>query len=716
MSALLAGVLFISAHPHSFGQTQFRTQHYGVEDGLSQSSVWCTLQDRRGFLWFGTADGLNRYDGYSFRVFRHNPEDSTSLSNNLVWSLCEDTSGAIWVGTAAGIHRYDPRTESFARLADQPRYKGTYLEAPTRTILENHEGLLWFGTINGLAILDPVSGALKQVALSEFQPAAPIPGITVLHEDDSGNVWLGTTEYLFRYERTTGTIRRVPVGEKDQKLFPFRSWKDHGGVYWFATVDKGVWSFNPGTGRWQHYINDPLNPTSLIDNHLRSVCEDNDGMLWFGTIRRGLCYLDQATGRFHSFKPSDEGTKNARYEGVSAILRDRSGLLWVGYDGAGVVKLNPYPNKFNHILLPQSDVNATGDNFFKALMVDHLGDVWLGMYDQGLSVLNRNTGRVKRYRHSSDPRGLCGNTILALLEDKTGSIWIGTTDGLDEFDRGTGNFKHHDISSFTAGDQRGKVVASLCEDSSGTILIGTITRLLKFDRRRGHVEQVLSTIGLTGLALPPAINVISPTSDGALWIGTLGAGMLKVHNNGAVEKQFTHIPGSINSISHNRVKTILIDPDGILWIGTEEGLNRYNPQNDNWRVYRMRDGLPNDFIYGVLMDEKRNLWISTNRGISRMDTRDPDHPMFRNYTPDDGLQSYEFNTNCYFKMNDGHMLFGGVNGFNIFHPDSVRDNSGVPQIALTYRIQEVRPACRSGGRHRHFAGGPAGAWRNRLLA
>ena len=677
-SALVVLAILLSPISNSMDDPlSFRSRAYGVEDGLSQSSVWSILQDRQGFLWFATADGLNRFDGYSFRVFRHVATDSTSLSNGNVWSLCQDKSGTIWMGTVAGIHRYDPPTETFVRLADQPRYKGTYLSAFARSILEDHLGLLWFGTTDGLAILNPANGALRQIASSEFQPVGSLPGVTVLHEDDNGDVWLANREYLFRYERKSGTLLRVPVGTHDEKLAPLSSTKDHEGVYWFATQGHGVWSFNPRFGLWQSFVHDPLTPTSLTDNYLRTICEDNDGRLWCGTVWKGICYLDRSTGQFHSVKSSDEPTKNARYEGVTAIVRDRSGLLWVGYDGGGMVKLNPYPNKFRHVLLPPSDAPATGDNFFKALIVDHTGDIWLGMYDQGLSVLNPSTGKVKRYGRQ---QGLSSNTVISLLEDRAGNVWIGTTQGLDRFDSQTGRLTHHDLSRFAPNDPRSRIVSALCEDSLGRVWCGTATHVLRFDRSQGNMEQILSTTAASGATFSPAINVITPTHNGAVWVGTMGGGMFKIRSDGTVERRFTH---TTNSLSQNRVKTILIEPDGIMWIGTEEGLNRYDPLNDHWRVYRTTDGLPNDFIYGVLVDSRRHLWISTNRGLSRMDASDPEHPKFRNYTPDDGLQSFEFNTGCYFKTSDGHMLFGGVNGFNIFHPESLEENSRIPEIVLT---------------------------------
>lgn len=669
------------------GITPFRSEHYSVEQGLSQTSVWTMLQDRRGFLWIGTADGLNKFDGYSFQTFRHNPTDSSSLSNNTVWGLCQDNNDALWIGTLAGVHRLDPLTQKFTRLANDPQYKGTYLEELSHTMLEDHEGLLWFGTTKGVGVLDPVSGIWKQFSSIDLPIISPTPVFRVLHEDNNGDIWIANGERLFRYERTSGKFLQIPVGAKDEKVSFLRSTIDHEGVFWFASHLHGVWSFDPRTGIWNSYRHNAADPYSLADDRLRIVCEDKEGRIWAGTIFEGLCWLDRASGKFHPFKPSSGvnehglSSKDARFQSVTFLLQDRSGLLWVGYDGAGMVKVNPYQNKFHHVLLPPSDLMATGDNFFKSLIVDHAGDVWLGMYDQGLSVLNRITGSVKRYRSNpSDPNGLRSNTVFSLLEDTTGNIWIGTDVGLDEFDRRTNRFKHHDMP---ITEQRGRRIACLSKDSLGTVWCGTATHLLKYDRQHERFEEVLSTPRVFDLQITPAVTAITPSNNGTLWVGTLGGGVLHLQTDGTIIQELKHNADDQNSLSNDNVKTILVAPDGILWIGTEEGLNRYDATHNRWKVYRTSDGLPNEFIYGILLDGRGRLWISTNKGISRMETIGPDQPRFRNYTPDDGLQSYEFNTNVYFQTPEGEMFFGGVNGFNTFFPDSVTDNPHTPPVVFT---------------------------------
>ncbi len=671
---------FLFCHTLIFGQIKdMRFDAISVEQGLSQSSVWSIIEDSYGFMWFGTADGLNKYDGYSFQVYRHNPQDSGSLSNNTAWTVFEDRTGILWIGTALGLHRYDRHTGRFSRLANEGRYKSTRLNTRITSLLQDSTGLIWIGSITGVSTLDPISGSVQDLYPFDTSASSEYAYSKVLCADED-NVWSCSRSQLVRFDIHSRRFIdvQIPVNIARSPLMFMH--KDKAGTYWIGTVGSGLISWNRQQGQWRLYLHDPRNPTSLIDDRLRSIGEDEEGRLWIGTGYSGVNIFNKETSTFTRFVPTPNGRNDARYEGVSSIYRDKSGLMWVGYDGGGIMKANPHGRKFTHVLLPPSGAKATGDNFFKSIIVDRRGIVWLGTYDQGIVSLDRRTGSVDRFLNKGRST-VAGSSIFALLEDHAGRIWAGTLTGLYEYDPVSYGFHRQTLSSIPANPPRGNVITSLYEDSSGVLWVGSSTQLVRYDGKTS--TRVLSLQLQDSSHLEAAIQSIAPRGNGGLWIGTAGRGLVALDPQGRIEHEFTHDLSDPNSLCHNSVKTICVDPKGVLWIGTENGVNRFDPSSGKWKSYHVADGLPNEFIYGILMDGHQNLWISTNRGLSRLGTTDPDHPTFRNYTPDDGLQSFEFNTNVYFKATNGEMFFGGVNGFNSFFPDSVRDNPVVPSIAFT---------------------------------
>jgi ligand-binding sensor domain-containing protein/signal transduction histidine kinase len=676
------GLLAAQGFAHAqFDIQQHRVERLSVEHGLSQSSVWTIIQDRRGFMWFGTADGLNRYDGYSFKVYRHNAQDPSSLRSNTVWSLCEDHDGIMWVGTAAGLHRFDARTEKFSFLPDDSTYRSTHLRTFIYAILEDRDSNLWIGSVGGLSILNLKNGAIKEYLTSDFGDAGGERGMRVNLVDDAGDVWISCVEHIHRYQRAKGKFVEVewPGGVAARNVTIYQ---DQQGTIWLAPSGGGLFALDVSTNSRRHWRHEANNPKSLSSDMIsRALCSDEEGRMWIGTVSAGLNVLEPEKNIFTRISSELDRTTNLLYDKVAFLFRDRSDIMWIGYDGSGIVKIDPRQNKFRHVLLPASGKATSGNNFFKALIVDRSNRVWLGMYNQGVAIVDRNTGRVERLSHdASDPLSLVGNAVFALLEDRHGLIWIGTLDGLDTYSPLTKKIRHHALQGIAASDVRGKTITALFEDSSGTIWVGSATSVLRYDRDNDEVKTVLHVGDLDSLH-PFAGAQCFAARGGVLWCGTSGAGLLKLTFDGRMLARYIPHPLDSNSLSHISVKSICIDPDGILWIGTEDGLNRFDPGKDTWRVYRMSDGMPNDFIYGVLMDDHRRLWISTNRGIARMITGNP--AAFRHFTPEDGLQSLEFNTNVYFKTAEGEMFFGGVNGFNTFFPDSVTDNPHVPRVVIT---------------------------------
>jgi ligand-binding sensor domain-containing protein/signal transduction histidine kinase len=683
-------VIFLTVLQQAFGFSQVSTgelkfTHLSVEDGLSQSTVWTILQDSNGFLWFGTADGLDKYDGYSFKAFQHTDGDSTSIVDNFLNCLAEDKQGRLWIGTDAGLCFYDRQTNTFKNVSDSVEHEFTLSHRKILRLLVDRSGTLWVGTVSGCVVIDPVTQRSKttQYNLSHNVLHSRAHAIA---EDSNGDVWISAGDSLVRYEQASQRTRYVPVPVTHSTIASI--FQDRAGVMWFGTVNSALLSCDAATSRWDIFEYKPKGYQPISENFLSSIIEDKSGRLWVGTRLGGLSIFDRATHTWQRFVPKLQGQ---RFEGVNTLCLDKSGLLWAGFDGAGAVKVNTAPMKFHHILLPSTAGNITGENFLKPVMVDRFGELWIGRFDKGLAVLDRSTGVLRRYVHvASDPSSLSSNAIIALLEDRDGRLWVGTEEGVNLYNRTTNRFRRYatgnrseDSIAKTGGARmpRGSEVRTLCQDSSGTIFAGTARKLFRFDEQSQQFVEVKIRETASGKYFQAWVESIACSHDGTLWLGTDLNGLYHIDLHGNVLEHYSH--DASKTLCHNTVKCIHIQENGTLWIGTVEGLSRYDPAKNLWLQYHEKDGLPDGTIYGILTAGTHTMWLSTNRGLSRMDIADPDHPSFRNYTPDDGLQSYEFNTNTYFKTRAGEMLFGGINGLNTFYPDSITDNPNIPQVVLT---------------------------------
>ncbi len=665
----IAALLFVSCTALA-QMAQLRFEHLSVEEGLSQSSVWCIMQDSRGFVWIGTSDGLNRYDGYSFEVFRHDARKLHSLSDNTIHSLAEDSSGRVWIGTRSGLHYYDRSRSGVFRLSDEFPAEGEFLNVDIQKMLVDGSGSLWIGSAKGLKVFDPVQKRFLSPPLTSF-PALPLMV-------NKGKIWVGCRDSLYLIDVSTRAVENVPLPVRTGIVLSCV--KDFHENVWIGTELQGVFSRIPG-GEW---IRREV-PQSTVQgaNAIRAVGVDFSGNIWIGGVYGGLRVLDPEKNSLIRVTPSFEGPSSARYEGLACLFRDRSGVMWAGYDGSGIVKVTR--KKFPRLILPDYDRNGTGDNFFKAILEDFHGNVWLGTYDAGVTVLNRNSSWFKRFFHNAGAGSLRDNTVQALLQTDSrvhgheGSVWIGCRTGLDEFDGKA--LRHYFLPPPFRENLRTNIITTLCEDSNGVVWIGATSQLFRLDSGR------IRSSGLIDAPLPPRpeslILCLLPQSDGKLLVGTSGSGLCLFDPRHGDRTWFRHEPGQAQSLSHNSVKTLCQDSGGVVWVGTEDGLCRFDRGNNSWHVYKEQDGLPNNFIYGILMDSHRNLWVSTNRGLARVDARDPDLPKIHNYAPDDGLQSYEFNTGAFCKTRSGELLFGGVNGLNVFHPDSIADNPLVPPVVIT---------------------------------
>ena len=645
---VLTVILLLSLHPAMDAQTKLLFEHLTVKQGLSESSVTCILQDRRGFMWFGTQDGLNRYDGYDFRIFRHDPANAKSLSDNFVILIAEDRAGTMWIGTLAQpsvLNRFDILTQSFVKVSrDSVDLRGATL-SEAKSTCETSSGIRWYGEIGGgVTRLDVKTGAKKVFRRDPANPKSLLDdNVYSVYGDREGTIWIGTKEGLDRLE--------------------------------------------PSTETFVHYRHDNTNPYSLSDNWVWPVFEDQSGVLWVGTVRGGLNKFDRSTGRFTHSKNDQADPRSLSDNRLYSIYQDRSGLIWVGTADHGVDRFKPDGGAFEHILRDVTDPKSIVDNGINGMFVDRSGSVWIGT-NNGLEQFDRAKGVFTHYQHQpSNARSLGDNRVQSVLEDQAGNIWIGFfSSGLDRFDRRTREFTHYRNDKSNPRSLSDNSVYALLEDRSGTLWAGTYRGgLSRFDRKTGsftvyaHQDSVPGSLGAKG------VFALCEDREGYLWVGTLGRGLDRMDPRSGSFTHFRNDPATDSSLSDNIVTCIYESRGGTLWIGTTGGLNRLDRESGTFHRFKEKDGLPNDVVLGILEDGKGNLWLSTNKGISRFD---PQAGSFRNYDYRDGLQGDEFNQSAYARSPlTGEMYFGGSNGFNVFQPAGMKENQYAPPIAITSFIR-----------------------------
>lgn len=659
---------------------RFRFDHLTPDAGLSQSVVTSILQDNQGFLWFATQDGLNRYDGYEFKIFKADPGNLDGLNDNTLYSIARDAAGSIWIGTnAGGLNRYDPQTGRFAHYVSNPADPRSISQNSVSFAYVGRDGLVWAGTSGaGLNVLDPATGQFRRFEHDPADPTSMADGtVTAIAEDGDGTIWVATAiDGLSRLDRRAGTFTHYRNDPDDAESLGSNNLQplyfDREGTLWVGTTDAGLNRFVRQTGKFVRYLPDPSDPARLGHPWVYAILEDSRDNLWVGTHGGGLASLDRQTGRFTRYQHDPADAESLANDSIWSVFEDQSGVLWFGTFGSGVDHYDPHKNKFL-LLKPAAggQHDSLGDQVW-AIYQDSRGDLWLGSSTRGLSRLDLTTGEWQRYRADpADPRALSGDAVYALYEDRAGQLWVGTDKQLGRFDRQTESFSSYNTPP---------VQLSIYEDRSGRLWVGTAGGLLLLDRGSGAIHKYQHDANDPTSLSSDFVSAIREDVAGTLWVGTLNGGLNRFDPASGKATRYAHVLADPQTISDNGILAIHAARDGTLWLGTTGGLNRFDPGTGKAKSYHEKDGLPNDFVYGILEDEQGMLWLSTNRGIARFDPRSKQVKVYRK---SDGLQGNEFNQGAYFENADGLMYFGGVEGLNAFYPGQVEDNRFVPPVVIT---------------------------------
>ena len=652
---------------------------FTTDEGLSSHGILSILHDSRGFMWFGTTAGLNQYDGYRFTRYANQPLDTTSLAHNRIHALYEEPSGIIWVGTrGGGLDRFEPETGTFSHYKHEADNPHSLTDNNVHAIYEDRAGTLWVGTDGGLNSMDRSTGRFVRYEHEHGRaPDADINPVHAIYEDRKGSLWVGTRRGLEQVDRTAGITTSFEF-DAPGSVPIYAIYEDNKGGFWLGT-GYGLARFDVTTGRFL-FINREVLATGNANGYgVFVIHEDRSGRLWAGA-ENGINHIDPAT---YQLRPVSFGNDAAnRTYAVRGIGEDPSGVLWFGTDDGGLYKLNPATERFAYYTYEPGSPQSLSNAHVRALYEDRSGTLWFGTRG-GLDRYDPATGVFTSYGHErGNPRSLSGTIITRIFEDLRGGLWVVAYNaGLNRFDPATGAAAHYTLKRGDPNSVSSKVIRAVYESPAepGILWIGTKKGLDRLD---------LATETFTHYRHDPAdptslshnsIRVLYEDRAGTFWVGTDG-GLNALDRAEGTFTRYAHEPGNPHGLINNEIRSIYEDQTGTLWVGTKGGLNKFIREHERFLWYTKEEGLPGTIIQGFVEDDRDRLWICSNKGISRFD---PAEETFRTYEREDGLINSFLEFNTCIKSRSGHLLIGGNNGVDVFHPDSLRDNPHVPPIVIT---------------------------------
>ena len=650
---------------------------YQVNDGLSENSVQCILQDKQGFMWFGTKDGLNKYNGYEFKVFKHDPEDPHSIGNNFIRSIYQDEYENIWVGTDNRIYILNSKTETFT-LFDIKTDNGVSINSAITSIIAEDSKTIWIGTMTqGVFVYDILNGNLTQYLKGNDKHTLHSNLIWRIFKDASNTIWIGTRNGLSRYYKETNSF--VTYGSREKQEFIedpeiLSIYEDSDGDIWLGTWSGGLIKYNKSTNNFQHYFS---RTAETYITHIRAILEYRKNELLIGSDD-GLFLLNKTTGRYQRI--DDQRDPNSLSDqNVYAIFKDKENGFWIGTYFGGINYLSANSSIIEHYYPSYKNSSLSG-KAVSQFCEDDEGNLWIATEDGGLNYFNTQSKTFKTYLSGEKGKFLSYHNLHALTFYQD-NLWIGTfSRGLDVFNLKNQSFTNYQYSATDTNTIDDNCVFALLNSSYNTLYVGTPFGLSKYNDAHNNFERIQQVRGF--------VYDILEDYQGNIWIGCYGNGVYRFNKQNQSWTHFIYEHNKPNSLCHNKIIDIYQDEKHRLWFGSEGGgISKFNYDTQDFTTINTSKGLPNDVVYGILDDKYGNIWISTNKGISKIN---PATLEVNTLTQDDGLQSNQFNYRSALKTTQGKFYFGGINGFNAFYPDQIKDNSYIPPVHITdFSLLEV---------------------------
>lgn len=666
-------------------QEQIQFSRIDISNGLSHNQVNSILKDSKGFLWFGTLAGLNRFDGYQFKAFRHDPRDTTSISDDFIIGLFELPNHHLYVETRTGPNIYDPEKQVFIRNVKGYLKKLNVNASTLGGVLKDDDGDFWFNAgAEGIFKYQTSQLITRHFQFNKGSSSLAESPVSAIQKDAKGNIWVIHQDKVIELiDKKTGKVQRRLLNFQLKKKSDFQDFKlfiDGDGDFWIYTINnqRGIDYYSPATNTTR-FID--KQPGELNNNLINGILQDAKGQIWIGTDHGGINLLNKKDFSIRYLTNKEDDPKSIGQNSILSLYKDTSGIIWVGTYKKGISFYHKKILKFPLYRHEYTNPNGLAYDDVNRFVEDDLGNIWIGTNGGGLFYFNRKTGQFKQFKHQpGNSNSLSNDIIVGLFIDKTKKLWIGTyLGGLDSFDGA--KFVHYKHNAKIPGSLSDDRVWDIMEDSKERLWIATLGGGLDMLDRKTN-SFVHHKAGEPNGVKSDFISCVIEDRKGNIWVGT-SDGLDQLTTNG---KSF-HYKSAPEELVNNVIYDLMQDSYGFIWIATRDGLSRMDPEKKTFRSFAVKDGLTEMTTLKVVEDNDKNLWVSTANGlffVSVIPNKEKDFSyIFRKYDEHDGLQGSAFNANAGYKTRSGELLFGGANGFNLFNPKNIYNDSSTPKIIIS---------------------------------